>query len=166
MAGDDDKTKMYKIQNKNTEKNIKESGNEDTKKMKKVKTTKKEKKSKKQKKHPISMASPAGIPPWANSALIVLPMASVEPMEISRPPQMKTSVIPRAGISVYPADRSTLIIFPDEIKAELMHVTMITYTTTMTRTPLSCILQNLESISSLFFFTCLSLPPFSFLLLC
>ena len=52
MAGDDDKTKMYKIQNKNTEKNIKESGNEDTKKMKKVKTTKKEKKSKKQKKHP------------------------------------------------------------------------------------------------------------------
>ena len=40
MAGDDDKTKMYKIQNKNTEKNIKESGNEDTKKMKKVKTSK------------------------------------------------------------------------------------------------------------------------------
>ena len=31
MAGDDDKTKMYKIQNKNTEKNIKESGNEETK---------------------------------------------------------------------------------------------------------------------------------------
>ena len=52
MAGDDDKTKMYKIQNENTEKNIKESGNEETKKMKKVKTTKKEKKAKKQKKHP------------------------------------------------------------------------------------------------------------------
>ena len=52
MAGDDDKTKMYKTQDINEEKNIKESGNEDTKKMKKVKTTKKEKKSKKQKKHP------------------------------------------------------------------------------------------------------------------
>ena len=52
MAGDDDKTKMYKIQNENTEKNIKESGNEETKKMKNVKTTKKEKKAKKQKKHP------------------------------------------------------------------------------------------------------------------
>ena len=52
MAGDDDKTKMYKIQNDNTEKNIKESGNEETKKMKNVKKAKKEKKSKKQKKHP------------------------------------------------------------------------------------------------------------------
>lgn len=52
MAGDDDKTKMYKIQNENTEKNIKESGNEETKKMKNTKKTKKEKKSKKQKKHP------------------------------------------------------------------------------------------------------------------
>ena len=52
MAGDDDKTKMYKIQNTQRSTVIKESGNEDTKKMKKVKTTKKEKKSKKQKKHP------------------------------------------------------------------------------------------------------------------
>ena len=52
MAGDDDKTKMYKIQNDNTEKNIKESGNEETKKMKNVKKAKKEKKAKKQKKHP------------------------------------------------------------------------------------------------------------------
>ena len=52
MAGDDDKTKMYKIQNENTEKNIKESDNEETKKMKNTKKTKKEKKSKKQKKHP------------------------------------------------------------------------------------------------------------------
>ena len=55
MAGDNDETKMYKVpqeKSESTEKNIKESGNEETKKMKNTKTTKKEKKAKKQKKHP------------------------------------------------------------------------------------------------------------------
>ena len=55
MAGDNDETKMYKgpqEKSESTEKNIKESGNEETKKMKNTKTTKKEKKAKKQKKHP------------------------------------------------------------------------------------------------------------------
>ena len=55
MTGDNDETKMYKVpqgNNEDTEKNIRESSNEETKKMKNVRTKKKEKKAKKQKKHP------------------------------------------------------------------------------------------------------------------